>query len=178
MSTCPSTEVGSRVGTVPSWTRAHVCRGGGACGSVHKAPSACVCVPHVSVHVCGSMHFYMPACPGVCLHPCESTLLLAASWGHVNIFLSGLLSLHDLQPTFLLSAASNPSPHLSQPEQRLELQLGFSSDIPAHSSTQGPDVAWNTTSVSSWLGAFASLHLLVCKVDTKLTDTRGTGPGV
>ena len=69
MSTCPSAEVGSRVGTVPSWTRAHVCRGG-AHGGVHKAPSAFVCVSHVCVcytcvHVCGSMHFYMPVCAGV-----------------------------------------------------------------------------------------------------------------
>ena len=99
------------MGTVPSWTRACTCLpGGGARMAVCTRHPVLVCVSHMCVHVCGSMHFHMPACAGVCLHPCESMLPLAAGWRRVNIFLSGLLSLRDLQPTFLLSAASNPSP--------------------------------------------------------------------
>ena len=65
MSTCPSAEVGSRVGTVPSWTRARL-SGGCACG-VHKALSACVCVSHVCVsHVCACMWVHAFLYASVC----------------------------------------------------------------------------------------------------------------
>lgn len=131
----------------------------------------CLCVCATRECACMWVHaFPYASVSGVCLHPCESRCFLLQVGGTSTSFSRACSLSMTCSLPFCFLQPPNPSPIFRSPSKDLSSNWASALTFSSFQHSR-PRRCLEHNKRVILAGCFRLLHLLVCKVDTKLTDT-------